>query len=120
MKALILAIALSLVASAAEAKPKALRLHEAIAAVCPIEGVSLTDENDKKTWRIDFAKSATSAQKQAAKDVVKNIDLDAPDEEDEAKKAASTRLKNAVKGDDTAEIVNALKDALKTGALKTE
>lgn len=42
------------------------RLHAAIAAVCPITGVSIGIVNDKKTWRIFFDDAATDGQKQAA------------------------------------------------------
>lgn len=44
----------------------ALRLHSAIAAVCPIDGVSIPDPEDRNTWRINFAASALEAQRQAA------------------------------------------------------
>lgn len=51
-----------------------LRLHNALAAVCPIEGVSVTDPNDKTTWRIAFQPGATSAQKAAAQSAVAAFD----------------------------------------------
>ena len=41
-------------------------LHAKIAAVCPIDGVAIGDPNDVKTWRIDFAVGASSAQIVAA------------------------------------------------------
>ncbi|SDA12845.1 protein of unknown function [Methylobacterium sp. UNC378MF] len=41
-------------------------LHAAIAAVCPILGVSTADSNDRSTWRIDFDPSATGVQRQTA------------------------------------------------------
>ena len=41
-------------------------LHAKIAAVCPIDGVSIGDPADPKTWRIDFSVSATPAQMAAA------------------------------------------------------
>ena len=46
------------------------KLHDAIAAVCPIVGVSIGDPGDKTTWRIDFDAEATDAQKAAAQAVV--------------------------------------------------
>lgn len=42
------------------------KLHEAVAAVCPIDGVAIGDPADKATWRIDFRPAATAAQKAAA------------------------------------------------------
>ncbi len=45
-------------------------LHDAVAAVCPILGVSMGNPNDKSTCRIDFAPSATPAEQQAARAVV--------------------------------------------------
>lgn len=44
----------------------AAKLHAAIAAVCPIEGVAIVTPDDKSTWRIDFAPEATDAQREAA------------------------------------------------------
>jgi len=41
-------------------------LHAKIAAICPIDGVSIGDPADVKTWRIDFAVGATPAQIAAA------------------------------------------------------
>lgn len=42
----------------------------AIAAVCPIHGVSIGRKDDKSTWRIDFKEEATPAQRAAAAQVV--------------------------------------------------
>lgn len=53
-------------------------LHMAIAAVCPIEGVSIGVEEDKSTWRIDFLAAATPAQRKAAAAVVAAFDIAAP------------------------------------------
>lgn len=44
----------------------AARLHVAIAAVCPIEGVSVGDPTSKVTWRIDYASAANDSEKAAA------------------------------------------------------
>ena len=41
-------------------------LRAKIASVCPIDGVAIGDYNDAKTWRIDFAVTATPAQIAAA------------------------------------------------------
>ena len=47
-----------------------LALHAAIAAVCPILGVSVGDPTDHTAWRIDFDPAATDAQRQAAQQLV--------------------------------------------------
>lgn len=49
-------------------------LHLAVAAVCPIEGVSLGAQDDKETWRIDFSSGASDEQKAAAQAVVTAFD----------------------------------------------
>ena len=41
-------------------------LHKAVAATCPIHGVSIGRRDDRATWRIDFAPEATDAQRVAA------------------------------------------------------
>lgn len=43
------------------------KLHAALAALCPIAGVSVGDPDDRATWRIDFDPSATAPQRQAAR-----------------------------------------------------
>lgn len=57
-------------------------LHDQIAAVCPIVGLSIGHPSDKATWRIDYAPSATSAQQTAALSVVTNFNVVAPTEDD--------------------------------------
>lgn len=54
-------------------------LHEAIAAVCPIIGVSIGKTADKSTWRIDFAEHVTPEQMAAAEEALAAFDLDAVD-----------------------------------------
>lgn len=49
-------------------------LHEAVSAVCPIDGVSVGDWGDRATWRVDFADEATIEQKVAAQSVVDGFD----------------------------------------------
>lgn len=49
-------------------------LHEAVAAVCPIEGVSIGDPDDKNTWSITYSPGATQAQKDAADAVLAAFD----------------------------------------------
>lgn len=118
---LFLALALLAVAALpAEARPLALRLHEAVEAVAPIDGVSIGDPKDKKTWRADFKPTATEDQKYAAKKVIKEFDADAPDEVEGAKQEAATRLENALGSDDQAEVISALKEALKAGVIRFE
>lgn len=48
-----------------------------IAAVAPIQGVSIGSWNDRETWRIDFAPDATEQQKAAAQAVLVSFDPDA-------------------------------------------
>lgn len=48
----------------------ATRVHAAVAAVCPIQGVFIGDTANKASWRIDFDKSATVAQRNAAANVI--------------------------------------------------
>ena len=50
-------------------------VHEAIAAVCPIDGVLFGDLADKATWRIDFSPEATDEQKARAQDALDAYDL---------------------------------------------
>lgn len=47
-------------------------LHRALAAVAPIDGVSIGDATDKSTWRIDFAEGASTAQMTVAEAVLAN------------------------------------------------
>jgi hypothetical protein len=53
-------------------------LHDAIAAVCPIDGISISDVGDKSKWRIDFSAGATAQQKDAAAQVVAGFDPNTP------------------------------------------
>jgi hypothetical protein len=41
----------------------AANLHKAIEAVCPIDGISIGDVNNKTTWDIQFKTSATAQQR---------------------------------------------------------
>lgn len=50
-------------------------LHAAIAAVCPIDGVSIGRKNDKATWRIDFRDNATADQRAAAEGIKAAFDV---------------------------------------------
>src|SRR5690606_25589695 len=53
----------------------AVKIHEAVAAVCPIVGVSVGTPNDKSTWRIHYAPDATDEQRAAAIAVVEAFDI---------------------------------------------
>lgn len=46
------------------------QLHNKIAKIAPINGVSMGEEEDKATWRIDFSEEATDAQKEAAQQII--------------------------------------------------
>ena len=54
------------------------RLTEQVAAVCPIEGVSVGDWADKRTWRIDFAATASADEQAAARAVMADFDAGNP------------------------------------------
>lgn len=47
-----------------------LALHNAIAAVCPIVGVTVGDPSNRATWVIEFDQSGTTAEQQAAQNVL--------------------------------------------------
>jgi hypothetical protein len=53
-------------------------LHNAVAAVCPIVGVSVKDPADKTTWRIDFDPNATHPQREAAEAELQAFDPSKP------------------------------------------
>ena len=59
------------------------KLYNAIAAVCPVVGLSIGDRNNRATWRIDFAPEATQQQKDAAAAVIASFDPNAPQTIDE-------------------------------------
>lgn len=53
-------------------------LHNNIAAVCPIDGVSVEDGFNKLTWRVDYAPGVTQVQIDAALLVISNSDFVGP------------------------------------------
>lgn len=53
-------------------------VHSKLAAVCPVDSVSIGRINDKSTWRIDHAAGATPEQIAAAAAVVAAFDPDEP------------------------------------------
>lgn len=56
----------------------ALGLHQAVAAVAPIEGVAIGNPDDRSTWRVDFTPTASEDQRKAAMAVLTAFDLHAP------------------------------------------
>lgn len=53
---------------------KVQNLHEAVSAVCPVDGVSVGRWTDRASWRVDFAPGTTQAQKDAAARVLATFD----------------------------------------------
>lgn len=51
------------------------KLHSAIAAVCPIHGVSVGDVNDKNTWVVSFKDESTPEQRLEAQTIIDNADF---------------------------------------------
>ena len=49
---------------------RARELHNAVAAVCPILGISIGDPADNTTWAVAFDPAATAAQRTAAQTVI--------------------------------------------------
>lgn len=52
----------------------AARLTDEIGSICPIHGVSIGRVNDKETWKVHFAESATPEQIESANSVVEAFD----------------------------------------------
>ena len=48
-------------------------LHNAVAAVCPVEGVSIGRRDDRTSWACQFSEGATDKQRKAAAAVIKNF-----------------------------------------------
>lgn len=53
-------------------------LHNSIASVCPIDGISIGAFNDKSTWVVHFKAVATDQQKSAATAIIQAFDPHAP------------------------------------------
>lgn len=51
------------------------KIHDAIAAICPIKGISIGSFSDKATWSLVFDQAATDAQKQAAQAAINFFDV---------------------------------------------
>ena len=52
-----------------------IKLHNSIAAVCPIHGISIGNKNDKTTWTISFKETATTEQITAARAIINKADI---------------------------------------------
>lgn len=74
-------------------------LHERVATVAPIVGVSIGRRDDKATWRIDFAAEATQAERDAAAAVVASFDVAAVESAEQAETAAVDALENDTRSD---------------------
>lgn len=64
----------------------AAQLHAAIAAVCPIHGVSIGRKDDKATWRIDFKDGASDLQRSEAILALQAFDVAAAKVAEQAKR----------------------------------
>lgn len=49
-------------------------LYDAVAAICPINGVSIGDSGDRATWHIDYAAVASAGQRKAAAGILAALD----------------------------------------------
>ena len=58
------------------------QLHRQISQVCPIASVSIGRSDDKRTWRIDFADSATQEQRTAAAGALAAFDVIAAEQQE--------------------------------------
>jgi len=58
------------------------KLHDAIAAVCPIDGIRIGRADDRSTWGVSAKAEATPEQLQAALDALAQYDPDAPSIDD--------------------------------------
>ena len=67
-------------------------LHAKIASICPVDGISIGDPADSKTWRIDFAVSATPAQMAVAQAALAAITPTALTTADNSIKAAAAAI----------------------------
>jgi hypothetical protein len=70
----------------------AAQLHAAVAAVCPIHGVSIGRKDDKSTWRIDFADGVSDAQRSAAVRAMLDFDTAAAAIAEQAKRDRATAV----------------------------
>lgn len=74
-------------------------VHNAVAVVCPIFGISIGDRNVKATWRIDFNPIATPAEQTMAQTVVNGFDVAAFDAQQAAKAARAAAIATFINAD---------------------
>ena len=87
------------------------KIHDAIAAVCPIAGVSIVALQNKATWSIVFHPSATQEQKDAAFAAVNSFDVNAELTKEAADDAASSTDTAAAKADNAITALKAMTPA---------
>ena len=79
----------------------ATQLDYSIKQVCPIDGVSIGDPNNKNTWRIDFKQEATQNQKDSAQLVLTNFVYDPQTEiPGQTKSVLLSRMTDAIAAND--------------------
>lgn len=98
-------------------------LNDAVAAVAPIDGVSVGRAEDRSTWRIDFATGATAEQRASAQAVLAAFDPAAPTADD-VRAEASRRLRGRFGARDGAHleiiIANASREAIRLLRIKAD
>src|SRR5215813_12143813 len=52
-----------------------MQIYDTIAIIAPIIGISFADMNDKSTWKVEFASTATDEQRAAAQAVIDKLDV---------------------------------------------
>lgn len=57
------------------------RLHGALSTVCPIDSLSIGTWDDRGTWRVSYAETATDVQKAAAAAMLASFDFSVPTSE---------------------------------------
>ena len=72
-------------------------LHDAVAAVAPIKGISIGRTGDRSTWVVHYAETATPAEIAAAKKVLASFVLTPSPTSPEAILAASVRHPDAIR-----------------------
>jgi hypothetical protein len=85
------------------------RLHQAVAAVAPIDGVSIGNLSNRSTWVVSYQTGATPAQRTAGQNVINTFDPTAPTAEETRignlrNDPTATELKNTLLGATPAQI----------------
>jgi hypothetical protein len=89
-------------------------IHKAIAAVCPIDGISIDDINNKSSWMVN-APTATQAQITAAQGVINTFDLAAARQAEINKASRAVVVETEASGDVFIDrLRNATPDQIKT------